>query len=301
MVRTPNLDALAAEGVLFARHYANAAPCGPSRASLHTGMYLQNHRSVHQRHAARRAPHQLGARGARARLRPGAVRLHRHQPSTRAATPDDDPWLRTYEGPLPGIRPIVHLDGQPTPWTDWLRAKGYDAAGQRPQRPMAGASPGPTARTARPQPRPLACPRRGRRHRLPDRPADRLPEGAREGPVRRPPVAAAPAPAVRGARAVQRAVRSRPHVPGFSARGQRRRGGAPASLAGLAAGAHAVPRPRRRAAAAAAEGGLLRPDEPGGRRDRPADRRSCDESGPGRRHADRSSPPTTASSSATTG
>ncbi len=45
MVRTPNLDALAADGVLFDRHYANAAPCGPSRASLHTGMYLQNHRS----------------------------------------------------------------------------------------------------------------------------------------------------------------------------------------------------------------------------------------------------------------
>src|SRR5258706_16024094 len=45
VVRTPNLDALAREGVLFAKHFANAAPCGPSRTSLHTGMYLQNHRS----------------------------------------------------------------------------------------------------------------------------------------------------------------------------------------------------------------------------------------------------------------
>ena len=44
-VQTPNLDALAADGVLFKQHYANAVPCGPSRASLHTGMYLQNHRS----------------------------------------------------------------------------------------------------------------------------------------------------------------------------------------------------------------------------------------------------------------
>src|SRR5579872_3594506 len=45
LVRTPNLDQLAAEGVTFTRHFANTAPCGPSRASLHTGLYLQNHRS----------------------------------------------------------------------------------------------------------------------------------------------------------------------------------------------------------------------------------------------------------------
>ncbi len=45
-VKTPNLDALAAEGVTFKRHYAQATPCGPSRACLYTGMYMQNHRSV---------------------------------------------------------------------------------------------------------------------------------------------------------------------------------------------------------------------------------------------------------------
>src|SRR5690606_41247016 len=45
VVKTPQLVALAREGVLFRRHYANAVPCGPSRASLHTGMYRQNHRS----------------------------------------------------------------------------------------------------------------------------------------------------------------------------------------------------------------------------------------------------------------
>ncbi|HEY4378206.1 MAG TPA: sulfatase-like hydrolase/transferase, partial [Acidimicrobiales bacterium] len=46
VVRTPNLDKLAARGVLFANHWSVTAPCGPSRASLHTGMYLMNHRSV---------------------------------------------------------------------------------------------------------------------------------------------------------------------------------------------------------------------------------------------------------------
>ena len=46
LARTPNLDALAAEGALFTRHFANTAPCGPSRASIHTGMYQHNHRVI---------------------------------------------------------------------------------------------------------------------------------------------------------------------------------------------------------------------------------------------------------------
>jgi arylsulfatase A-like enzyme len=46
VVRTPNLDRLAADGVLFTRHHGQATPCGPSRASLHTGLYALNHRSI---------------------------------------------------------------------------------------------------------------------------------------------------------------------------------------------------------------------------------------------------------------
>ena len=37
MARTPNLDALASEGVRFARHYCNAPVCTPSRQSFFTG------------------------------------------------------------------------------------------------------------------------------------------------------------------------------------------------------------------------------------------------------------------------
>ena len=33
-------------GTYFARHFAQAAPCGPSRASLYTGLYQMNHRVV---------------------------------------------------------------------------------------------------------------------------------------------------------------------------------------------------------------------------------------------------------------
>jgi arylsulfatase A-like enzyme len=43
---TPNIDRLAARGVGFRRHHAQGSPCGPSRASLATGMYVMNHRVV---------------------------------------------------------------------------------------------------------------------------------------------------------------------------------------------------------------------------------------------------------------
>ena len=43
---TPCFDALAADGTLFAQHFTNSVPCGPSRSSLHTGLYAMNHRMV---------------------------------------------------------------------------------------------------------------------------------------------------------------------------------------------------------------------------------------------------------------
>ena len=39
-----NLDMLAAEGVRFAKHFGQSAPCSPGRASLYTGLYAMNHR-----------------------------------------------------------------------------------------------------------------------------------------------------------------------------------------------------------------------------------------------------------------
>ena len=46
VVRTPNLDRLAGDGVRLARHYSQAAPCGPGRACLYTGTYQLNNRVV---------------------------------------------------------------------------------------------------------------------------------------------------------------------------------------------------------------------------------------------------------------
>lgn len=124
VVRTPHLDRLASNGVLFARHYAQAAPCGPSRASLYTGMYAMNHRSVlngtplDSRHTnfaleARRAAYDPVLFG----YTDTSV-----DPRTVAA---GDARLATYEGVLPGLRAVDHLpEGDPRSWLEWLRARG---------------------------------------------------------------------------------------------------------------------------------------------------------------------------------
>ena len=124
-VSTPNLDALAASGVHFTNHYANAVPCGPSRASLHTGMYLQNHRSgtngtpLDARHTnwaleTRRAGHD-----------PVLFGYTDTANDPRAFAPND-PILASYEGPLPGIRPIIYMGTFPDAWAEWLEARGHD-------------------------------------------------------------------------------------------------------------------------------------------------------------------------------
>lgn len=156
VVRTPHLDALAGEGVLFANHFANAVPCGPSRTSLHTGMYLQNHRSG-TNGTPLDARHTNWAREAAALGYDPVLFGYTDTSLDPRELAQDDPWLRTYEGPLPGIRPLVLMGETPHPWTDHLKAKGYAVPD-----PIAGAysmrAEGPDYEDGAPVPKPLAYP-----------------------------------------------------------------------------------------------------------------------------------------------
>ena len=128
VVRTPNLDRLAAAGTRFASHHAQAAPCGPSRASLFTGLYARNHRSV-----ANGTPLDDRFTNLARELRRGGYDPvcfgytdTTVDPRTVAA---DDARLRSYEGLLPGFRWGAELLEDRRPWLASLVAAGHDPDG----------------------------------------------------------------------------------------------------------------------------------------------------------------------------
>lgn len=124
-VRTPNLDALAADGVLFENHFGQCTPCGPSRTSLLTGLYLMNHRSG-------RNGTPLDDRHTNVALE---ARKRGYEPSLFGYTDTSvdprgkhpaDPALEAYdEGVLPGFVAPVHMSEDMVPWVGNLIAKGY--------------------------------------------------------------------------------------------------------------------------------------------------------------------------------
>lgn len=127
--RTPNLDALAADGLCFTRHYGQAAPCGPARASLYTGLYLMNHRvcvngtPLDKRHAnvaleARRAGYEPTLFG------------YTDQSVDPRTVPPGDARLLTYEGVLPGFHQRLVMDTPPAlEWMSWLKRQGVAVPG----------------------------------------------------------------------------------------------------------------------------------------------------------------------------
>jgi len=126
-LKTPNLDRLAGDGMLFSKHYSQATPCGPGRASLYTGLYLHNHRSV-----ANGTP--LDARHTNVALE---ARKQGYGPvlfgyTDVAADPRTlavgDPSTLSNEGLLPGMTPGVYLGTDNLAWIADLEAKGYDVA-----------------------------------------------------------------------------------------------------------------------------------------------------------------------------
>ena len=124
-VKTPNLDALAADGVLFQNHFAQCIPCGPSRASIYTGMYLQNHRSLENGTPLDARHTNIALEFRKLGYDPALVGYTDTTLDPRMYSPHD-PRLKTYEGILPGFNCLaMSSENFPEPWARWLEERGY--------------------------------------------------------------------------------------------------------------------------------------------------------------------------------
>ena len=125
LVRTPNLDRLAAEGVTFTRHFAQTSPCGPSRASLLTGLYLMNHRSV-QNGTPLDGRHTNVALEARRLGYDPLLFGYTDVSGDPRGVAEGDPSLASYEGVLPGMRAACLMSQYGLDWKAELRSRGYE-------------------------------------------------------------------------------------------------------------------------------------------------------------------------------
>lgn len=122
----PNIRALMQDSVSFANHWSVVTPCGPSRASLLTGQYAMNHRSVRN---GTPLDHMIPTV-------PGEMRKAGYIPMLFGYTDTardprvhhpNDPALKTYEMPMPGFEEKLEMRlDESFPWRGHLAALGYD-------------------------------------------------------------------------------------------------------------------------------------------------------------------------------
>lgn len=141
VVRTPHLDALAAQGVTFLAHYAQAAPCSPARACLYTGLYQMNNRVVRNGTPLADRFDNMARAARRAGYDPTLFGYTDQSPDP-ARLPPGDPALRSYEGVLPGFSVRVKLPEHEKAWLSWLRRQGLDFPDRDAAHRPVGAAPG---------------------------------------------------------------------------------------------------------------------------------------------------------------
>ena len=126
VVRTPHLDALAADGVRLANHYAQAAPCAPGRAALYTGTYQMTNRVVANGTPLDDRFDNVARFARRAGYDPTLFGYTDQGIDPRTVDDRNDPRLSDYEGVLPGFDVGLDLRGPAEPWLAWLADLGHD-------------------------------------------------------------------------------------------------------------------------------------------------------------------------------
>lgn len=122
----PNLRALMADAVTFERHFSVTNPCGPSRASLLTGQYSMNHRSVRNGTPLRHDVPNIAIEMRKAGYVPMLFGYTDTSQDPRAYYAND-PALRNYEYHMTGFQEVVEMRYEMSyPWRSHLINQGYD-------------------------------------------------------------------------------------------------------------------------------------------------------------------------------
>ncbi|MEN9553700.1 MAG: hypothetical protein RLY24_1295, partial [Actinomycetota bacterium] len=128
LVHTPHLDDLARNGLRLSKHYSQASPCAPGRASLYTGMYQMNHRVVANGTPLDERFDNVALAARRAGYTPTLFGYTDQSIDPRVTTGPDDERLSTYEGVLPGFDCALDLTRNFRPWREFLKSRGQDTA-----------------------------------------------------------------------------------------------------------------------------------------------------------------------------
>jgi len=125
-VNLPNIAALRKDAVTFTKHFSVTNPCGPSRASIFTGKYAMNHRSIRNG-----TPMSDGITNIAREMRKSGYDPMLYGYTDTSLDPrsrhPNDPDLKTEEGLMPGFREMLEMRLMESyPWRAYLKSKGYD-------------------------------------------------------------------------------------------------------------------------------------------------------------------------------
>lgn len=124
VVKTPNIEALAARGVTFARHYTQAVPCGPGRASLLTGLYMMNHRAVQNTIPLDARHTNMALEARKAGYDPALVGYTTTTPDPRV-TSARDPRFTVLGADMEGWRPVGSWGMKMEAYFSWVASQGH--------------------------------------------------------------------------------------------------------------------------------------------------------------------------------
>ena len=124
----PNLRGLMDDAVTFQRHFSVVNPCGPSRASLLTGQYAMNHRSVRNGTPLRHDIPNVATEMRKSGYLPMLFGYTDTSQDPRVFHAND-PALRTYEHYMNGFEEVVEMRFEMSyPWRAHLINQGYELA-----------------------------------------------------------------------------------------------------------------------------------------------------------------------------